>query len=57
MLSEPALAETLTFADAKHYLSVERDFRKLYPWAGVPDGIWEMVTEFPGTIARLPGRP
>lgn len=40
---EPVLAETLTIADAKHYLQVEEKIVRLYPWVGIPDDIWRMV--------------
>lgn len=44
VISEPVLVETLTLADAHNYLRVEDELRDAYPWAGVPDGIWEMVS-------------
>ncbi len=43
-ISEPALIEVLTLADAQNYLRVEDEFRDGYPWAGTPDGIWQLVT-------------
>jgi predicted nucleic acid-binding protein len=43
LISEPVLVEVLTLADAHNCHRVEEEFRRAYPWAGVPDGIWEMV--------------
>jgi len=36
-LSEPALIETLTVADAKSYELAEDDLRSAYPWVPVPE--------------------
>ncbi|GGM60370.1 PIN domain-containing protein [Dactylosporangium sucinum] len=43
-ISEPALTEMLTVASAKQYLDIERDVCETYPWATVPDNIWQMVS-------------
>ncbi|WP_238012236.1 PIN domain-containing protein [Dactylosporangium sp. AC04546] len=43
-LTEPALTELLTVADAKRYLELERDICETYPWATIPDNIWGMVS-------------
>ncbi|MET7400684.1 PIN domain-containing protein [Dactylosporangium sp. NPDC005572] len=43
-ISEPALTELLTVANAKQYLELERDVCETYPWATIPDNIWQMVS-------------
>jgi predicted nucleic acid-binding protein len=42
-ICEPALAETLVTADAKKYAELEADLRDTYPFAAVPDNVWELV--------------
>jgi len=42
-ICEPALAETLVTADAKKYAALEADLRDTYPFAAVPDNIWNLV--------------
>jgi hypothetical protein len=42
-LCEPVLTETLMIADAKSYQRVEDRLCRLYPWATVPDNIWDLV--------------
>lgn len=42
-LCEPTLAETLVTADAKKYAELEEDLRDTYPYAAVPDNVWELV--------------
>lgn len=41
---EPTLTETMAIADAKNYARIEDRIVGLYPWAGVPDNIWPMVS-------------
>ncbi|MFF5227579.1 PIN domain-containing protein [Dactylosporangium sp. NPDC000521] len=43
LVSEPVLVETLTLAEAHRYLEVESELLAAYPWAGIPDGIWDLV--------------
>ena len=43
MISEPVLAETLVSASAKQYAVLEEELRETYPYAGVPDNIWDFV--------------
>ena len=40
---EPALAETMKIAEAKQYARTEDRILRTYPWAGVPDNIWDLV--------------
>lgn len=40
---EPALTETMKISEAKHYVRAEERILRTYSWAGVPDGIWDLV--------------
>jgi predicted nucleic acid-binding protein len=40
---EPVLAETLVSADAKRYAQVEAELHDTYPFAAVPENVWELV--------------
>jgi predicted nucleic acid-binding protein len=43
MICEPVLAETLVSASATQYAALEDQLRDTYPYAGVPDNIWDLV--------------
>lgn len=43
MISEPVLAETLVSAGAKEYADLEDRLRLTYPYAGIPDNVWDLV--------------
>lgn len=43
MICEPVLAETLVSAGAKQYSALENELLDTYPYATVPDGIWDVV--------------
>ncbi|MDQ7907902.1 PIN domain-containing protein [Phytohabitans sp. ZYX-F-186] len=51
-ICEPVLAETLLIADAKKYQSVEDKLRDHYPWATIPDNIWDLVAAIRRDLAR-----
>jgi predicted nucleic acid-binding protein len=42
MLCEPVIAETLVSVDAKRYTAFEEELRETYPYATVPDAIWDL---------------
>ena len=42
MLCEPVIAETLVSVDAKRYTAFEEQLRETYPYATVPDAIWDL---------------
>jgi predicted nucleic acid-binding protein len=42
MLCEPVIAETLVSVDAKRYAAFEGELRETYPYATVPDAIWDL---------------
>lgn len=51
-ICEPVLAETLLIADAKEYESLEDDLRDTYPWATVPDNVWDLVAAIRRDLAK-----
>jgi predicted nucleic acid-binding protein len=42
-ICEPVIAETLVSADAKRYAKFESELMADYPYATVPDNIWDLV--------------
>ena len=42
-ICEPVLAETLKASNVTEYAETEHDFRDLFVYATVPDGIWNLV--------------
>ena len=43
MISEPALAEMMVAVKKTEYSDVEDELRETYPYALVPDNIWDLV--------------
>jgi predicted nucleic acid-binding protein len=51
-LCEPVLSETLQIADAKDYERTEDRLCRLYPWATVPDNIWDLAAAIRRELAQ-----